>query len=87
MGRKLNDNEKLERDIQKAQDKVSRIFHKLEPIREEYRVACDELSELIDQKNGTRDSKRKEIFIEALQKSDRSFEDVLAFLDGTFDEW
>lgn len=87
MGKKLTDDEKWERDIQKAQDKVSRIFHKLEPIREEYRAACDELSELIDRKNGKRDSKRKDIFIEALQKSDRSFEDVLAFLNGTFDEW
>ena len=87
MTKKLTDEEKLDRAIEKAQAKVIRIHAKLKPIREEYDKAAEELSELLNIKNGIRDAATKEKFMEALRKSDRSFEDVLRFLDGTFDEW
>ena len=87
MAKKLTDEERLDRDIEKAQAKVIRIHAKLKPIKEEYDKATGELSELLNIKNGIRDAATKEKFMEALRKSDRSFEDVLRFLDGTFDEW
>ena len=87
MAKKLTEEERLDRDIEKAQAKVIRIHDKLKPIKEEYDQATEELSELLNIKNGIRDAATKEKFMEALRKSDRSFEDVLRFLDGTFDEW
>ena len=59
----------LEKKIEKAQEQVSRT-------KKQYDAAVAKLSDLLDK----RDALRREELIKAIAKSDRTYEEVLAFL-------
>lgn len=62
--------ESLDKKIEKAQDLVSRK-------KKEYDAAVSALSDLLDK----RDALQRDELIKAILKSDRTYEEVLAFLD------
>lgn len=62
--------ESLEKKIGKAQELVSRK-------KKEYDAAVSALSDLLDK----RDALQRDELIKAILKSDRTYEEVLAFLD------
>ena len=62
--------ESLDKKIEKAQELVSRK-------KKEYDSATAALSDLLDK----RDALRKDELVKAILKSDRTYEEVLAFLD------
>jgi energy-converting hydrogenase A subunit M len=61
--------EALEHKIEKAQEQVSRT-------KEQYDAALATLSDLLDK----RDAIRRDELVKAIMKSDRTYEEVLAFL-------
>ena len=61
--------EALERRIEKAQEKVSRT-------KKQYDDAIAVLSDLLDK----RDALKRDELVKAIMKSDRTYEEVLAFL-------
>ena len=63
--------EVLERRIEKAQEQVSRT-------KKQYDAAISNLSELLDK----RDALRKDELMKAFMNSDKSYEEVMAFLDS-----
>ncbi len=68
--------ESLEKKIEKAQELVSRK-------KKEYDAAVSALSDLLDK----RDALQRDELVKAILKSDRTYEEVLAFLDtGDEDE-
>jgi len=68
--------ESLERKIEKAQELVSKK-------KKEYDAAVSTLSDLLDK----RDALQRDELVKAILKSDRTYEEVLAFLDtGDEDE-
>ncbi len=68
--------ESLEKKIEKAQELVSRK-------KKEYDAAVSTLSDLLDK----RDALQRDELVKAILKSDRTYEEVLAFLDtGDEDE-
>ena len=68
--------ESLEKKIEKAQELVSRK-------KNEYDAAVSTLSDLLDK----RDALQRDELVKAILKSDRTYEEVLAFLDtGDEDE-
>lgn len=62
--------ESLEKKIEKAQELVSRK-------KKEYDAAVSALSDLLDK----RDALQRDELVKAILKSDRTYEEVLAFLD------
>lgn len=60
----------LETKIEKAQEQVSRT-------KKQYDAALAKLSDLLDK----RDALRRNELVKAIMKSDRTYEEVLAFLD------
>lgn len=62
--------ESLDKKIEKAQELVSRK-------KKEYDAAVSALSDLLDK----RDALQRDELIKAILKSDRTYEEVLAFLD------
>ena len=62
----------LDGQIVKAQEKVARS-------KEMYDSACAELKALLSE----RDSRRQKLLLAALAKSDKSFEDVMHFLQSS----
>ncbi len=68
--------ESLDKKIEKAQELVSRK-------KKEYDAAVSALSDLLDK----RDALQRDELVKAILKSDRTYEEVLAFLDtGDEDE-
>ena len=68
--------ESLDKKIEKAQELVSRK-------KKEYDAAVSTLSDLLDK----RDALQRDELVKAILKSDRTYEEVLAFLDtGDEDE-
>ena len=68
--------ESLEKKIEKAQELVSRK-------KKDYDAAVSTLSDLLDK----RDALQRDELVKAILKSDRTYEEVLAFLDtGDEDE-
>jgi energy-converting hydrogenase A subunit M len=63
--------EALEHKIEKAQEQVSRT-------KKQYDAALATLSDLLDK----RDAIRRDELVKAIMKSDRTYEEVLAFLDN-----
>jgi len=63
--------ESLEKKIEKAQELVSRK-------KKEYDAAVSTLSDLLDK----RDALQRDELVKAILKSDRTYEEVLAFLDS-----
>ena len=64
--------EALEKRIEKAQEKVSRA-------KKQYDDAIDVLSDLLDK----RDALKRNELVKAIMKSDRTYDEVIAFLDNT----
>ncbi len=62
--------EALERKIEKAQEQVSKT-------KKQYDAAVAALSDLLDK----RDALQRDELVKAIMKSDRTYEEVLAFLD------
>ncbi len=62
--------EALERKIEKAQEQVSKT-------KKQYDAAVAALSDLLDK----RDALLRDELVKAIMKSDRTYEEVLAFLD------
>ena len=62
----------LDEQIIKAQEKVAKA-------KEQYDSACVELKSLLAE----RDSRRQKLLLAALAKSNKSFEDVLRFLQSS----
>ncbi len=67
--------ETLERRIEKAQEKVSRA-------KKQYDDAIAVLSDLLDK----RDSLKRDELVKAIMKSDRTYDEVIAFLDNNVEE-
>lgn len=67
--------EALERRIEKAQEKVSRA-------KKQYDDAIAVLSDLLDK----RDSLKRDELVKAIMKSDRTYDEVIAFLDNNVEE-
>ena len=67
--------ETLERRIEKAQEKVSRA-------KKQYDDAIAVLSDLLDKK----DSLKRDELVKAIMKSDRTYDEVIAFLDNNVEE-
>jgi len=67
--------ETLEKKIEKAQELVSRK-------KKEYDAATAALGDLLDK----RDALRRDELVKAIMKSDRTYEEVLAFLDTDTDD-
>ena len=67
--------ETLERRIEKAQEKVSRA-------KKQYDDAIAVLSDLLDKK----DSLKRDELVKAIMKSDRTYDEVIAFLDNNSEE-
>ena len=67
--------ESLELKIKKAQETVVKAKHK-------YDIAVADLSDLMNK----RDALKKEQLISAILKSEKTYEEVLAFLSKTTDE-
>lgn len=63
--------EALERKIEKAQVQVSKI-------KKQYDAAVAALSDLLDK----RDALQRDELVKAIMNSDRTYEEVLAFLDN-----
>ena len=67
--------EALEAKIEKAQAQVSKT-------KKQYDAAVAALSDLLDK----RDALRRDELVKAIMKSDRTYEEVLAFLNADEDE-
>ncbi len=67
--------EALERKIEKAQEQVSKT-------KKQYDAAVAALSDLLDK----REALQRDELVRAIMKSDRTYEEVLAFLDTGADE-
>ena len=67
--------EALEKRIEKAQAQVSKT-------KKQYDAAVAALSDLLDK----RDALRRDELVKAIMKSDRTYEEVLAFLNAGEDE-
>lgn len=67
--------EALDKKIEKAQELVSRK-------KKEYDAATAALGDLLDK----RDALRRDELVKAIMKSDRTYEEVLAFLDTDTDD-
>ena len=65
----------LDTKIEKAQEQVSKT-------KKAYDVAIANLSDLLDK----RDALRRDELVKAIMKSDRTYEEVLAFLNAGDDE-
>ena len=63
--------ESLDRKIEKAEQNVSRT-------RAAYEAATAELKELLDK----RDALKKDMVVKAIMKSDKSLDEILAFIGG-----
>lgn len=63
--------ESLDRKIEKAEQNVSRM-------RAAYEAATAELKELLDK----RDALKKDMVVKAIMKSDKSLDEILAFIGG-----
>lgn len=63
--------ESLDRKIEKAEQNVSRMHAA-------YEAATAELKELLDK----RDALKKEMVVKAIMKSDKSLDEILAFIGG-----
>lgn len=63
--------ESLDRKIEKAEQNVSRM-------RAAYEAATSELKELLDK----RDALKKDMVVKAIMKSDKSLDEILAFIGG-----
>ena len=67
--------EALENKIKKAQEQVSKA-------KRQYDEATAKLSDLLDK----RDALRRDELVKAIMKSDRTYEEVLEFLDNSSSE-
>ena len=67
--------EALERRIEKAQEKVSRA-------KKQYDDAIAVLSDLLDK----RDALKRDELVKAIMKSDKTYDEVIAFLDNNVEE-
>lgn len=67
--------ETLEKRIEKAQEKVSRA-------KKQYDDAIAVLSDLLDK----RDSLKRDELVKAIMKSDKTYDEVIAFLDNDSEE-
>lgn len=75
----------LDEQISRAQDKVIKCKERLEKYQKPYDDAMDELRALLMQRKENRDA----ALIEAVDKSVRSFDEILAFIQsypGTWDD-
>jgi hypothetical protein len=63
--------EALEHKIERAQEQVSRT-------KKQYDAAIAALSDLLDK----RDALKRDELVKAIMKSDKTYDEVLAFLDG-----
>lgn len=68
---RLSSMDALEKKIEKAQEQVSRT-------KKQYDAAVSKLSDLLDK----RDALRRDELVKAIMKSDRTYEEVLDFLNA-----